>query len=134
MNYIAEAVLVGIFEVFLYFVFSLFIKNFYALLIIVGFSKHFLGNWLGLQSWYCNNGSACLKTLNQGQKYVASTYHLLRSSVGEAAAHLILGMLLANFLAKEYLFFAIGVILHIGAENLGFHSQFCKENCVKAST
>lgn len=133
MNYIVEALLVGVYEVLLYFFFSQFIKNIYVLLLIVGFSKHFLGNWFGIQSWYCNNGAACLKTLSPGQKYVASTYHLIRSSVGEAGAHLILGILLDSFLAKAYLFFTIGIILHIGAEKLGVHNEFCREECVKTS-
>jgi hypothetical protein len=113
MNYILEAILVGLYEMVLYFIFSLYIKNFYVLLLVVGFCKHFLGKLIGLQTWFCNNGSACIKTLSQNQKYVANSIHLLRSSVGEAIAHLILGILLSNFLSKAYLFFAIGFILHI---------------------
>jgi hypothetical protein len=69
--------------------------------------------------------------LSQKQKYIANSIHLLRSSIGEAIAHLILGILLAKFLAKEYLFFAIGVILHIAAESLGVHNKFCRDNCEK---
>ena len=45
--------------------------------------------------------------------------------------NLILGILLAGFLAKEYLFFAIGIILHIAAESLGIHNNFCRDNCEK---
>jgi hypothetical protein len=129
MNYIFEALLVGGYEIFLYFIFSQFIKNFYVLLLVVGFCKHFLGKLIGIQTWYCNNGSACIKTLSQKQKYIANNINFLRSSVGEAIAHLILGILLAKFLAKEYLFFAIGVILHIVAELLGVHNNFCRDNC-----
>ena len=132
MNYIFEAILVGLYEVCLYFVFSQFIKNFFVLLLVIGFCKHFLGKLLGLQTWYCNNGSACVKVLSQNQKYIANYIHLLRSSTGEAIAHLVLGILLAKFLAKEYLFFAIGVILHIVAEKLGVHNDFCRENCEKS--
>jgi hypothetical protein len=131
MNYILEAILVGLYEMVLYFIFSLYIKKFYVLLLVVGFCKHFLGKLIGLQTWFCNNGSACIKTLSQNQKYIANSIHLLRSSVGEAIAHLILGILLAGFLAKEYLFFAIGVILHIVAESLGMHNNFCRDNCEK---
>jgi hypothetical protein len=131
MNYILEAILVGMYEMVLYFIFSQFISNFYVLLLVVGFSKHFLGKLIGLQTWYCNNGSACIKTLSQKQKYIANSIHFLRSSVGEAIAHLILGILLFKFLAKEYLFFAIGVILHIAAETLGIHNKFCRDNCEK---
>ena len=131
MNYILEAILVGLYEMVLYFIFSLYIKNFYVLLLVVGFCKHFLGKLIGLQTWFCNNGSACIKTRSQIQKYVANSIHLLRSWVGEAIAHLILGILLAGFLAKEYLFFAIGIILHIAAESLGIHNNFCRDNCEK---
>ena len=132
MNYIFEAILVGLYEVSLYFVFSQFIKNLFVLLLVIGFCKHFLGKLLGLQTWYCNNGSACINVLSQNQKYIANYIHLLRSSTGEAIAHLVLGILLAKFLAKEYLFFAIGVILHIAAESLGVHNNFCRENCEKS--
>ena len=132
MNYIFEAILVGLYEVSLYFVFSQFIKNLFVLLLVIGFCKHFLGKLLGLQTWYCNNGSACIKVLSQNQKYIANSIHLLRSSIGESIAHLVLGILLAKFLAKEYLFFAIGVILHIVAEKLGVHNNFCRENCEKS--
>ena len=132
MNYIFEAILVGLYEVSLYFVFSQFIKNLFVLLLVIGFCKHFLGKLLGLQTWYCNNGSACIKVLSQNQKYIANSIHFLRSSIGESIAHLVLGILLAKFLAKEYLFFAIGVILHIAAESLGVHNNFCRENCEKS--
>ena len=131
MNYIFEAILVGFYEVFLYYIFSKFISNFYALLLVVGFSKHFLGKLIGIQTWYCNNGTACIKTLSQNQKYIANYIHFLRTSLEEAVAHLILGILLAKFLAKEYLFFAIGVILHISAESFGIHNKFCRDNCEK---
>ena len=132
MNYILEAILVGLYEMILYFVFSQFITNFYILLLVVGFSKHFLGKLLGIQTWYCNNGSACINALSQHQKYIANSIHFLRSSVGEAIAHLILGLLLADFFGKIYVFFAIGVILHIVAESLGVHHNFCRESCEKS--
>ena len=134
MNYILEAILVGIYEVILYLIFSLFIKNLYILLLVVGFFKHFLGHIIGIQTWYCNNGQACLNSLKPGQLYVANTLHLLRSSVGEAFAHLFLGFLLSDFLSRAYLFFALGVILHIAAENLGIHNKFCKKNCQQKGT
>jgi hypothetical protein len=80
MNYIFEAILVGLYEVCLYFVFSQFIKNFFVLLLVIGFCKHFLGKLLGLQTWYCNNGSACIKVLSQNQKYIANSIHFVRTT------------------------------------------------------
>jgi hypothetical protein len=132
MNYIFEAILVGLYEVFLYFIFSQFISNFYLLLLVIGFFKHFLGKLLGLQTWYCNNGSACIKILSHKQKYVANYINFLQGSIGDALAHLILGILLVRFLTKEYLFFAIGFILHIIAESLGIHNKFCRDSCEKS--
>ena len=132
MNYIFEAIIVGLYDVILYFIFSQIISNFYTLLLVVGFSKHFLGNVLGLQRWYCNKGAACLHVLSRKQKYIANANYLLLISIGEAIMHLILGILLSNFLSKAYLFFAIGFILHIGAELLGIHNKFCKDFCKKS--
>jgi hypothetical protein len=131
MNYILEAILVGFYEMTLYFIFSQFITNFYILLLVVGFSKHFLGKLLGIHTWYCNNGSACINTLTQKQKYIANSIHFLRTSFGEAIAHLFLGLLLVGFLGKIYVFFVIGIILHIAAESLGIHNNFCRESCDK---
>jgi O-antigen ligase len=134
MDYIIESLLVGIYNVILYLFFSLFIKNLYILLLVVGFSKHFLGNILGIQTWYCNNGAQCLKSLPRGETYVANSIHLLRTSFGEAFAHLILGFILRDVLTKIYLFFSIGVILHISAEQLGIHNTFCRQSCEKKTT
>lgn len=131
MNYILEAIIVGLYDVILYVIFSQIVSNFYALLLVVGFSKHFLGNFLGLQTWYCNNGIACLQTLFHKQKYIATTNYLLIISIWEAILHLVLGILLSNFLSKWHLFFAIGFILHISAELLGIHKKFCNDFCKK---
>ena len=42
-------------------------------------------------------------------------------------------ILLAGFLAKVYIFFAIGIILHIAAESLGVHNKFCRDVCEKTA-
>jgi hypothetical protein len=68
----------------MYLLFSPFIKNFYLLLLVCGFFKHFLGSSFGIWSWYCNNGEACLKVLSQDQNYEANTLYLIRESIYES--------------------------------------------------
>ena len=78
MNYIIEAILVGSYTCLIYMIFSRFIKNFFLLLLVVGFFKHLLASSLELHTWYCNNGEACLKVLSQDQYYSANTVYLIR--------------------------------------------------------
>ena len=134
MNYIFEAVLVGIYTCIVYLFFSLFIKNFYLLLLVVGFFKHFLGSSLGIHTWYCNNGEACVNSLSKGKKYSASTVNLMRDSFIESIAFLILGLIFRPIIGNMYLFFAIGAILHILAEKLLIHKYFCGNYCYKENT
>jgi hypothetical protein len=134
MYYIIEALLVGIYSVFIYLLFSRFIyKNLYVLLLVVGFFKHFLGSSLGLHTWYCNNGSACIKgnKNNKNKNKEANTIYLLRDSIYEALMYLFIGFILQAILTNMALFFAIGVILHILAEQLLVHRYFCRKSCSK---
>jgi hypothetical protein len=132
MNYIIEAVLVGFYTCLVYLLFSPFIKNFYILLLVVGFSKHFLGSSIGLHTWYCNNGEACLKVLKPISKsYNANTLYLIRDSIYESFLFLFLGYVLSYKLTKSYLYFTIGMMLHMFAENVMIHKTFCKKTCDK---
>jgi hypothetical protein len=124
MHYIIESILVGIYSVFIYLLFSRFIyKNLYVLLLVVGFFKHFLGSGLGLHDWYCRE---CTKHNKE-----ANTTYLLRDSIYEALMYLCLGFILQGILTNMSLFFAIGVILHILAEKLLIHRNFCRRYCTK---
>jgi len=139
MNYIVESILVGVYTFLMYIVFSPFIKNFYVLLLVVGFMKHFLGSSIGLHTWYCNNGEACLKLLHEEfsrspNKYVANTIYLIRDSVYEAIIFIIIGTILSYKLTKGYLFFTIGLLLHILSEKLLIHKSFCKKTCDKINS
>ena len=131
MNYIIESLLVGLYTCIIYLLFSPFIKNFYLLLLVVGFFKHFLGSSIGLHTWYCNNGETCLNVLNQDQTYVANTLYIIRDSIYESIVFLILGFILSYKLTNIYLFFVIGIILHILSEKLGIHKYFCRNSCDK---
>jgi hypothetical protein len=129
MNYIIESILVGLYTCLIYLLFSPFIKNFIMLLLVVGFFKHFLSSSLGIHTWFCNNGEACLKVLSQDQNYSANTIHLIRDSFYESLAFLIMGFIFRPIIGNMYLFFTIGVILHIIAEKLWIHKSFCKKTC-----
>ena len=132
MNYIIESIFVGVYTYFIYLLFSPFIKNFYLLLLVCGFFKHFLGSSFGLWTWYCNNGQACLKVLSQDQTYEANTLYLIRESIYESLLFLITGTFLAVLIPKGiYLFLVIGIILHVLGEHSGIHSSFCKRTCIK---
>jgi hypothetical protein len=130
MNYIFESLLVGIYTCFIYLLFSPFIKNFYLLLLVCGFFKHFLGSSFGLWTWYCNNGETCLKVLSQDQYYEANTFKLIRESIYESVIFLITGTLLNFIMLKGiYLFLLMGIILHIVGEHTGIHKSFCENTC-----
>ena len=134
MNYIIEAIFVGIYTCFIYLLFSPFIKNFYILLIVSGFFKRFLAATFGVWTWYCNNGEACLKVLNpelaKQNKYQANTKYLIGLSIYEAVIFLITGKILSIFIPKGiYLFLTMGIILHIISEILLFHKYFCIKIC-----
>lgn len=134
MNYIIESMLVGIYICLIYLFFSKFIKNFYILLLVCGFFKHFLGSTFGIWTWYCNNGEACLKILNQDlakqNKYEANIQYLIPESIYEGLTFLITGTLLSITFPKGiYLFLIMGILLHIISEISLIHKYFCKKTC-----
>jgi len=134
MNYIIESLLVGIYTCIIYLLFSSFIKNLYLLLLVVGVFKHLFGSSIGLHTWYCNNGETCLKLLDKSQTYIANTLYIISDSIYESIVFLILGFILSYILTNMYLFFAIGIILHILSEKLGVHKNFCRSSCDKIQT
>jgi hypothetical protein len=132
MNYIIESIFVGIYTCFIYLLFSPFIKNFYLLLLVCGFFKHFLGSSFGLWTWYCNNGEACLRVLSQDQYYEANTLYLIRESIYESIIFLITGTIISFIIPKNiYLFLIMGILLHIWGEKSGIHKSFCRNSCDK---
>ncbi len=81
MNYIFEAIFVGIYSVILFLIISQFIKNNYFILFIVGFAKHLLGGYLNIHNFYCNYGYSCYLSndCKNGQCYDDKKYLFLRS-------------------------------------------------------
>jgi hypothetical protein len=132
MYFIIESIFVGIYTSLIYLLFSPLIKNFYLCLLFCGFFKHFLGSSLGLWTWYCNNGNACLKVLNHDQYYESNTKYLIRESIYESLIFLFIGTILKFFILNDlYLYFILGIVLHIGSEIIGLHRRFCKNSCNK---
>ena len=136
MNYIIESLFVGFYSCIIYLIFSPFIKNFSLLLLVCGFFKHLLGFLFGIHKWYCNNGDACLQIQRQKtNKYLnfsASSKYVLRDSIYEAFIFLFTGTLLHFFIQNElYLFFVMGIILHIVSEKNGIHNYFCRQSCIE---
>ena len=131
MNYIIESIFVGIYVYFIYLVFSPFIKNIYILLLVCGFCKHFFGSSLGLWTWYCNNGEACIKILDKNNWYKSNTFNLIKYSIYESIIFLVFGIILNMIILKKYLFLILGILLHIISEQIGIHTKFCKNNCDK---
>lgn len=137
MNYIIEAVFVGIYTclVYIFFTYFLIIDNFYIELLGIGFLKHFLSYYLGLQTLYCNNGEACVKVL-KNEKYISNNNSLFEYSIFESIMFLILGTIFRPFFPHKYIFlyFTIGALLHIFAEKFKIHTFFCKNNCYKSKS
>jgi hypothetical protein len=132
MNYLFESIFVGFYTSFIYLLFSQFIKNFNLLLLVCGFFKHILGSIIGLWAWYCNNGDACVKVLRQDQKYKSNTLHLMSEAIYESSLFFIVGTMLSFYIEKRiYLFFIMGIILHMMGEYSGIHKKFCRNTCDK---
>ena len=138
MNYIIEATFVGVFTLILHTIISFFIKNFFMNLLVVGFIKHQLGYYLGLQTYFFNYGYACVKAIrtnnnendNTQYNFEANNSHLLYDSIFQSIAFLILGSILSLILkSKMVLFFVLGVTLHIMSEKLLINQNFCEKEC-----
>jgi hypothetical protein len=135
MNYIFEAIFVGIYSVILFLIISQFIKNNYFILFIVGFAKHLLGGYLNIHNFYCNYGYSCYlhNDCKNGICYDNKKYLFLRS-IFEGILYLIVGLFLIELpisLKNIYLYFLIGFILHLFSEWLNIHKYFCKTYCEK---
>lgn len=149
MIFILEAVGVGVYSVLLFIVFSSILTKFntntYVALLLIGFFKHFLGYYVGLQTWYCNNGGSCVSLHKKQEtlttKYVGIPTNLIYNSIIEAFFYLFIGAILYWILLYSLnktllvyinfiLYFLLGFILHIMANKLGIHKSFCINNCI----
>lgn len=118
MHYLFESVFVGMYSWMIYKIVQPFVPVSY-LFFLVGFSKHFIGYWIGLHAYYRQYGDAC-----QSVYRTDSESSLFIESLLEGMAYVILGTLL-RFRSKDLLFFVIGVLLHLLAEGASVHTDFC---------
>ena len=134
MQYLIEALFVGIYTSIVYLCITMFSISPYNLLFIVGFFKHLFGYLLNLHTYYCNYGDACANSIYPRTSNI-TFLELFIESLLEGVTFMILGGILYRFsiLRKNtiFTFFIIGFSLHIICELLGIHKQFCKKRCIR---
>ena len=133
-NIIIEAVFVGIYTLVLYCLLSIFIKKPILLFFVLGFTKHFIGDFVQLHTFYCNYGYACsyyfgknniLHRISERKEVV-----ILIESILEGILFILICLLVFFFFHRKwYWFFIIGFLIHLSFEKLGIHSLFCKYQC-----
>ena len=131
---IIESIFVGIYTLFVYFFLSFLIKKPILLFFALGFTKHFIGDFVQLHTFYCNYGYACsyyfgknniLHRISERREVI-----ILIESILEGIIFTILSLLVFLFFNKKwYWFFIIGFLIHLSFEKLGIHSLFCKYRC-----
>ena len=126
MNYIYESLFVGAYSYILYLLVP--ISDPRIALFVVGFLKHYLGNWLGIQDYYCNSGYSC-KT-DSPSKYIVTQPALVLESVAEGGLFLLLGTILMMLNQNALVtYFLIGALLHLLFEFSGAHHKICMYRC-----
>jgi hypothetical protein len=136
MHYVFEAVLVGIYSVFLFFIISQVISNdIYLQLFIVGFFKHLFGGYFKIHDYYCDYGYSCyLQNECENGNCQENKKYLFIRSIFEGFLYLVVGKILVELpinLKNIYLYFIIGFVLHSSFEYLQIHTYFCKNFCKK---
>jgi hypothetical protein len=130
MHFLIEAIGVGVYTNLVYTIVSrLPIHDPKVLLICVGFTKHFLGHYLGLHSYYCSNGDACQRQSSMPLA-ITTLPNLIFESIAEGILFLVVGS--ALLYSRKHIglvYFCIGFSLHIAFEVAGFHSLFCNTRC-----
>jgi hypothetical protein len=108
------------------------------LLFTLGFVKHFLSYYLGIQTFFCNHGYQCKKVLanNTGVKnirYVATDNNLFIESLLEGLWFLVAGSAVFMVIGKVkpyIVMFVIGTLTHLIVEKMEIHKYFCRHNCI----
>ena len=104
MNYLIEALLVGIYCLIIkFFINNININNIFILLFIIGFIKHFFGNILQIHYWYC-------KKYNNNYKSIIN-YKLFIDSIMEGILFIIVDTILILFMINKifYVFLIIQI-------------------------
>jgi hypothetical protein len=116
---IIESLFVGFYTAIIILLYSFIIKDINLLFFVTGFTKHYLGYYLGAHDYYCQIA---------GNKTKSNGSNLFLESVAEGAAFVLAGKLI-NTNEISITGFTIGFIFHILAEFLGIHAYFLN-NCI----
>lgn len=123
MIIIAEAFIIGIISLFLYLLLNLIVDNLIIQLFLLGFFKHYLSYFMGLQSFYC-------KFKLNNNHYQSKPNDIIFESILEGLIFVYLGLLLTKIINNKFiLIFVLGFIIHIIADFYGVHEIFLKYNC-----
>jgi ribose/xylose/arabinose/galactoside ABC-type transport system permease subunit len=100
----------------------------------LGFIKHFLGFYLGLQTFYCNYGKECSKRVNN--KNLEAITPSFFENLLEGIVFVVFGLIFKNIFSifkygnNIYLIsFFTGFFLHFITDMVGVHTFFCKYYC-----
>ena len=94
----------------------------------IHFLKHYLGNWLGIQDYYCNNGYSCKS--QRPSKYTVTQNALILESIAEGGLFLLFGTVLMNIQKNMIVtYFLIGALLHLSFEISGVHQKIYSYRC-----
>jgi len=135
MFYLVEALFVGLYTSLLYYLISFVKLNFFILIFIIGFLKHFFGYLIGLHYYYCNYGEKCIdihNIHNNNDNYKSNPKKLIEDSIYEGLFFIFFGSILKLIIYnKLLLFFILGFSIHILSEFIGIHAYFCIKKCKK---
>jgi len=132
MKLIFESIFVGLYSAMLFNLLFFVIKNEYILLFTLGFLKHFLSYYLGIQTFFCNHGYACKKLSHSDNTYIATNNNLFIESLLEGLWFLTIGSIVFSSIGKVKPFivmFFIGFFTHLLCEKIKIHKYFCRYNC-----
>ena len=123
MNLLVEQLIVGLFTSLIYLLLFFMRFKYSILLFLIGFFKHLLGYYVGLQDIYCEHhkpGSTARIKLSE----------LLFESVLEGLLFLIFGFILIKFNVNQNIVpFILGFTIHIISEFIGIHYIFIENRC-----
>lgn len=118
-----EAIFIGFFNILIYYPLS-FINNLIIQLFIVGFIKHLISYFFGIQDYYCK--------IYKGDNYQSKPSNIIMECLSEGLFFIYIGLLLSKIIKNRYLlFFLLGFLIHIIADFYGIHSLFLIYNCKK---
>lgn len=121
---ILESIIIGIYILFLFFIFRLFIKtHLFIELFIIGFIKHLISYYIGIQSYYCK--------IHKNNKYIVKSSNIIIESIFEGLIFIYIGYILKIIINhNNFLYpFILGIIIHILADIYGIHKLFLIYNC-----